>query len=205
VIRFLLSVLVWFLRAVLRSRGAVVLENLALRQQLATYCRGHKRPQVKPEERLLWAVLWKVWPGWRSAWLMVKPATVIGWHRRLSRGYWRWRSRKPGRPAIPNDHIALIRRISTDHPEWGEDKIAEELAVKLGVRHSTSTIPEVQGPETRAQRRSDLENVHRESRQADLRGRLPHTNHGILHGRVYLRGHGDRIASHRAHQRHEQP
>jgi hypothetical protein len=77
VIRFLLSVLVWFLRAVLRSRGAVVLENLALRQQLATYSRGHKRPQVKPEERLFWAVLWKVWPGWRSAWLMVKPATVL--------------------------------------------------------------------------------------------------------------------------------
>jgi transposase InsO family protein len=49
-------------------------------------------------------------------------------------------SRKLGRPPIPNDHIALIRRISADHPEWGEDKIAEELAVKLGVRHSTSTI-----------------------------------------------------------------
>jgi putative transposase len=140
VIRFLLSVLVWFLRAVFRSHGAVVLENLALRQQLATYSRGGKRPQVKPEERLFWAVLSRVWPGWRSALLMVKPATVIAWHQRLSRGYWRWRSRQPGRPRIPAEHIALIRRISTDHPEWGENKIAEELAVKLGVRHSTSTI-----------------------------------------------------------------
>jgi hypothetical protein len=116
------------------------LENLALSQQLATYARGHKRPQVRIEERVFWAVLSRVWRGWRSALLMVKPATVIVWHQRLSRGYWRWRSRKRGRPTIPNDHIALIRRTSADHPEWGEDKIAEELAVKLGVRHSTSTI-----------------------------------------------------------------
>jgi hypothetical protein len=58
--------------------------------------------------------------------------------RRASRAYWRWRSRRPGRPRIPDDHIALIRRISSENPQWGEDKIAEELAVKLGVRHSTS-------------------------------------------------------------------
>jgi hypothetical protein len=54
--------------------------------------------------------------------------------------YWRWRSRKPGRPRIPAEHIASIRRISGDQLEWGEDRVAEELAVKLGVRHSTSTI-----------------------------------------------------------------
>ena len=70
----------------------------------------------------------------------VKPATVIDWHRRGFRRYWRWRSRKPGRPRIPDEHIALIRRISRDQPTWGEDRIAEELAIKLGVRHSTSTI-----------------------------------------------------------------
>jgi hypothetical protein len=76
----------------------------------------------------------------RSALLMVKPATVIAWHQRLSRGYWRWRSRQRGRPPIPGEHVALIRRISGQHPEWAEDRIAEELAIKLGVRHSTSTI-----------------------------------------------------------------
>ena len=74
------------------------MENLALRQQLATYARGHKRLQVSREERLFWAVLSRVWRDWRSALLMVKPATVIAWHQRLSRGYWRWRSRKSGRP-----------------------------------------------------------------------------------------------------------
>jgi transposase len=74
-------------------------------------------------ERLFWVVLSKV----------VKPATVIAWHQRFSRGYWRWRSRRPGRPRIADDHIALIRRITSENPQWGEDKIAEELAVKLGV------------------------------------------------------------------------
>jgi transposase InsO family protein len=72
--------------------------------------------------------------------VVVKPATVISWHRQAARRYWRWRSRGPGRPRIPRDHIALIRRISGQHPEWGEDRIAGELAIKLGVRHSTSTV-----------------------------------------------------------------
>ena len=139
-VRFLIVLFVWSLRATLRSGGSVALENLALRQQLATYARCHKRPQVKPEERLFWVVLSKAWNGWRSALLMVKPATVIAWHQRLGRRYWRWRSCRPGRPRISDDHIALIRRISSENPQWGEDKIAEELAVKLGVRHSTSTI-----------------------------------------------------------------
>jgi len=81
-----------------------------------------------------------VWQGWRSPLAFVEPATVIDWHRRGFRRYWRWRSRKPGRPRIPAEHIAFIRRISTDQPGWGEDRIADELAIKLGVRHSTSTI-----------------------------------------------------------------
>jgi hypothetical protein len=72
--------------------------------------------------------------------LIVRPATVIAWHRRGFQRYWRWRSGKPGRPRIDAEHIAFIRRISGDHPGWGEDKIAAELAVKLGVRHSASTI-----------------------------------------------------------------
>jgi hypothetical protein len=66
-----------------------------------------------------------MWAVWRSALVIVKPETVIAWHRRGFQRYWRWRSRKPGRTSIPKEHIELIRRISSDHPEWGEDKIAE--------------------------------------------------------------------------------
>ena len=99
-------------------------------------------------------VLSRLWTGWSSALVVVKPATVIAWHRQAARRYWRWRSRRPGRPRIPRDHIALVRRISGQHPAWGEDRVAEEVAVKLGVRHSTSTIRRymVRSPEPRGGR-----------------------------------------------------
>jgi hypothetical protein len=71
--------------------------------------------------------------------VVVKPATAVAWHQRLSRGYWRWRWRKSGRPPIPNEHVALIRQISTDHAGWGEDAIGEEAAVELGVQETNST------------------------------------------------------------------
>ena len=138
--RLVVSLLDWFLRAVFTSRRSLALENLALRQQLATYARSQKRIRLKHEERAFWVALSRVWSEWRSPLVLVKPATVIAWHRRGFQLYWRWRSRKPGRPRIPDEHIALIRRISADQPGWGEDRIAEELAIKLGVRHSTSTI-----------------------------------------------------------------
>jgi putative transposase len=138
--RLFVSLLAWFLRAAHASRSDLVLENLALRQQLATYARAQKRPRLKPGDRAFWVALSRVWQGWRAPLALVKPATVIDWHRRGFRRYWRWRSRKPGRPRIPDEHIALIRRISSDQPGWGEDRIAEELAIKLGVYHSTSTI-----------------------------------------------------------------
>jgi putative transposase len=138
--RLLVALLVWFLRAVFTSSGSLALENLALRQQLATYARKKERPRLNPGDRAFWVALTRVWSEWRSPLVFVKPATVIAWHRRGFRRYWRWRSRKPGRPRIPDEHIAFIRRISSDQPGWGEDRIAEELAIKLGVKHSTSTI-----------------------------------------------------------------
>jgi hypothetical protein len=74
--------------------------------------------------------------------LIVQPETVIRWHREGFRIFWRHRSRQRqlGRPRIPGEHIAFIRRISGDHPEWGEDRIAEELTAKFGVEHAASTI-----------------------------------------------------------------
>jgi putative transposase len=138
--RLLVALLVWFLRAVFAARGSLAVENLALRQQLAAYARKQKRPRLNPGDRAFWVALSKAWSEWRLPLLIVKPTTVVDWHRRAFRRYWRWRSRKPGRPRIADEHIAFIRRISRDQPGWGEDRIAEELASKLGVKHSTSTI-----------------------------------------------------------------
>jgi hypothetical protein len=110
------ALVVWALRASRRSVPDLVLENLALRQQLAACARAGKRPSLGPSERSFWVALSKTWTHWRSPLLIVQPATVIAWHRRAFRAYWRWRSGRPGRPRIDAAHIALIRRISADHP-----------------------------------------------------------------------------------------
>ncbi len=123
-------------------RAALVLENAALRQQLATYLRTSPRPRLHIVDRMFWVALRRLWPDWTRPLVIVKPETVIRWHRKGFRIFWRHRSRNRqlGRPRIPGAHIAYIRRISGTHPEWGEDKIAEELAAKFGVEHSPSTI-----------------------------------------------------------------
>jgi hypothetical protein len=130
------------LRAALKSRAALVLENAALRQQLATYLRTSPRPRLQIGDRVFWVALRRLWPDWTRPLVIVKPETVIRWHRKGFKIFWlRKSSRRPiGRPRIGQEHIAFIRRISGDHPEWGEDKIAEELVAKFGVDHSPSTI-----------------------------------------------------------------
>ena len=129
-------------RAALVSRADLALENAALRQQLGTYLRRKHQPKLRPIDRALWVLLHKIWPGWQDSLAFVKPATVIGWHRQGFRLFWRWKSRtsKVGRPPIPRFHIELIRRLSRENPTWGEDRICDELRLKLGIEHSTSTI-----------------------------------------------------------------
>jgi len=114
---------------------------LALRQQLAIYKRKSKRPMLRNGDRLFWSLLSKIWRDWASELILVRPETVIRWRKRKFREFWRRKSQgKPGRPAIPIEHIHFIRRISSDHPEYGEDRIAWELEVKFGIRHACSTV-----------------------------------------------------------------
>ena len=96
--RLLVALLVWFLRASAKASPDLVLENLALRQQLATYARAEKRPPLQPSERAFWVALSKAWARWRSPLVIVQPATVIAWHRRAFRAYWRWRPANRGHP-----------------------------------------------------------------------------------------------------------
>ncbi|MCK4413381.1 MAG: hypothetical protein KAY32_07555 [Candidatus Eisenbacteria sp.] len=138
----LVSAMIAFLRAALMPRATLALENAALRQQLTVYLRTRRRGRLRAGDRLFWVALHRLWPDWTRPLVIVRPETVIGWHRKGFRMFWRRRSRsrRLGRPRIPEQHIAFIRRISGDHPEWGEDKIAEELAAKFGIEHSPSTI-----------------------------------------------------------------
>jgi len=124
-----------------RSRVSLAAENALLRQQLSVLQREQPRPLLRPADRVLWIWLCRHWTGWRYALVLVQPATVLKWHREGYRRYWRRRSGGVGgRPRIPRSHSSLIRRISSDHPEWGEDRIALELKAKLGVEHAASTI-----------------------------------------------------------------
>jgi hypothetical protein len=137
----LLPALINALRAALLSRASLALENAALRQQLTVYQGTQRRVRIRTEDRLFWVILRRLWSSRDRALIVVKPETVIAWHREGFRLFWRKKTgRSVGRPRIPRSHITFIRRISGDHPEWGEDKIAEELAAKFGVEHSPSTI-----------------------------------------------------------------
>jgi len=92
----LLHVLFLAFRSSLRSQRELALENLALRQQLAVLRRGTRRPLLTRVDRMFWVGLRRLWPRWRDSLLLVKPETVIRWHRRGFRLYWTWKSRRCG-------------------------------------------------------------------------------------------------------------
>ena len=120
--------------AAFKSRAALQLENLALRHQLGVLRRSVKRPKLTSADRLLWAWLCAVWSDWRSALVIVKPETVIGWHRKGFRLFWTWKVRhgQPGRPPVSKELRQLIRKMSRENPLWGAPRIHGEL-LKLGI------------------------------------------------------------------------
>ena len=122
-----------------RERRNLALENLALRQQLATMKAKNTRPTLTRADRLFWLYLSKSWAGWRDSLHIVQPATVIRWHRQGFRYYWRWKSRRCGRPGIEGEFRTLIREMSRENPLWGAPRIHGEL-LKLGIEVSQATV-----------------------------------------------------------------
>ena len=127
--------------AAFRSRATLHLENLALRHQLGVLRRSVKRPELTSADRLLWVWLYKVWNDWRSCLVIVKPETVIAWHRKGFRLFWTWKVRhgQPGRPAVAKDVRELIRRMSRENPLWGVPRIHGEL-LKLGIEVGETSV-----------------------------------------------------------------
>ena len=106
----------------LRRQAALQIENAALRHQLAVLQRQKRgRPQLRPVDRLFWTWLCHLWPGWRRALVIVKPDTVLRWHRRGFGCYWRWkiRPRGLGRPRIARAVQALIHQMCRANPLRG--------------------------------------------------------------------------------------
>lgn len=127
--------------AILKSRRNLLLENAALHHQLLILARNATRPQWRPLDRGFWIFLSLVWSRWRTVLQLVRPDTVIRWHRQGFRLFWKWKSRhgKVGRKTISPTTIALIRQMSLANPLWGAPRIHGEL-LKLGITVAQRTV-----------------------------------------------------------------
>ncbi len=137
----MISTLLRTLISTLASHRQLALENLALRQQIAVLQRTTKRPRLKNSDRLFWVLLSKIWKDWAGGLAVVKPGTVIRWHRKGFRLYWTWKSRRKGhgRPAVPSEVRQLIRRMSQTNSRWGAPRVHGEL-LKLGIEISQAAV-----------------------------------------------------------------
>lgn len=153
-----------YLQNLFRSRRALNLENLALRSQLALFeqqvLTGKRpKPQPTPVFRLLWVWLSKYWSNWRTALMVVKPETVIRWHRKGFRWFWAHKSKFRGRPAIEPKTIATIKRVHHENPLWSPERIHDQL-VALGLTDIPAPnsiakyLPDTRKPPSEKQRQS---------------------------------------------------
>jgi putative transposase len=128
------------LPALLRSRRDLALENLLVRQQLAVASRTRRRPVLRRRDRLFWCVARRYCADWRRHLVLVRPDTVLRWHRRGWRLLWWWRSGRPtGRPRVPAAVRDLIATVSKDNSLWGTERIRGELR-KLGIAVSSGSV-----------------------------------------------------------------
>ena len=125
-----------------QGHRSLLLENLALRQQLAVLKRRHPRPRLAPFDKLLWVVARRVWSGWQQGLIIVTPETVVRWHRTGFRLFWRLVSRvrkRPGRKQTSPQVRDLIFRMAAENPTWGAPRIHGELLM-LGFDVSERTV-----------------------------------------------------------------
>ena len=123
-----------------RSSAALKAENIFLRKQLALYLERDMRPRRTSNATRLSLVLLSRLFTWRDALIIVKPRTFLGWHREGFRLLCRWKSRPRGRPRLPEELQKLILRMAEENRTWGEERIAAELLLKLGIRVSPRTV-----------------------------------------------------------------
>ena len=115
-------------------------ENLFLRKQLALFREREAKPRGITRFTRIWMVALGRLFDWRETLVVVKPETFVKWHRTSFRMFWRWKSRCLGRPKLPGNLRDLIRQMARENATWGEERIANELALKLGIRVSPRTV-----------------------------------------------------------------
>ena len=128
-----------YVTSLARSRSVLVAENLFLRKQLAFYQERQARPRRLTDAARFSLALWSHLFNWKDALVIVKPETLIRWHRKGFKLFWRWKSRA-GRPRLPETIRKLIVQMVRENPTWGQERVADELSVKLGVCVSPRTV-----------------------------------------------------------------
>ncbi len=135
----LITLVVKALQLAFRSRSSLVLENIALRQQVGVLTKRRPRPPLDNADRAFWVAMRGAWRNWAQLLLIVEPDTVVKWHRELFRCYWTRLSRRtPGRPRVDRRIRELIRRMALEN-NWGAPRIHGELE-KLGFAVSEATV-----------------------------------------------------------------
>jgi transposase InsO family protein len=138
------------LRSAFRTRAELALENLALRQQLANLRHTSGRPRIRMADRAFWLVLSRLWSRWSDVLVIVKPDTVVRWHRAGFRLFWRWksRSRTPAESDVSAEVKALIRKMAEANVGWGAPRIHGEL-LKLGIDIGERSVSRFMPPRPR--------------------------------------------------------
>jgi putative transposase len=140
------------IRLTLRAQAALAAENLFLRKQLALYLERQIKPRRACDATRFTLGLLSGLFAWREALTIVKPDTLLRWHRRGFRLFWRWKSKHRGRPRIPAELQKLIVEMAHENLTWGEERIAAELLLKLGIRISPRTVRRYLPPDKGPQR-----------------------------------------------------
>lgn len=141
-----------FIKLSLRPRSALAAENLSLRKHLALYLERKAKPQRANDAARLTLVLLSRLFAWRQLLTIVNPHTFIRCHRQAIPLFWRWKSKRRGQPRIPPEVQQLIPEIAQRNPTWGEERIAAEFLLKLGIRVSPRTVTRYMPDDTRSQR-----------------------------------------------------
>src|SRR6516225_939097 len=195
-----------FFRLLFRSRTALSAEVLFLRKQLAFYEERQAQPRRLNDSARVCLILWSRLCDWKEALVIVKPETLIGWHRKGFKLFWKWKS-QAGRPRIPENIRKLIVQMAQENPTWGQARVASELSVKLGIYVSPRTVraywpPE---PERRGHRRTSSQNWRtfvRNHAQSNRRLRFPGRSDRPVPNSLCVPADGGRNTAHHALQRH---
>jgi putative transposase len=139
--------LISFVPTAFRSRAKLAAENLFLRKQLAWYVERQMQPRRADDATRITLVALSRFVDWRRLLTIVKPDTLIRWHRKGFQLFWHWKSSTPGRPPIPAELRHVIATMARANRTWGEERIAAELFVKLGIRVSPRTVRRYMPPQ----------------------------------------------------------